>query len=378
MDEMDFRYVADVEEAAVRSVLEGWKHTHPGCAALALLPEAEASALPALQSAGRAAGVSLVGGVFPKLVDGARFVGEGAWLFRMDGAPPHGLVEDLTGDADAAAQRIAAAITPALDARPPGDTLFLFFDATTPNIASILAALYLELGTSVRYLGANAGSETFQPIPCLFDGERVSRGLLWMLVARDRRTLLLHDYSVSSGSSVATSSAGNRIASIDFRPAFEFYRDTIRAEHGIELDRSNFYRHAVEYPLGIQLANGQVVVRMPIGLEEDGTILCLGEVPEHAMLAVLRAPAPGSEETARMLATGLAERGLPRAMLLFYCAGRRLRLGAESERDLAALVAAAGATVGGAVSLGEIGSVDDGAYPIFHNGALVCAGWAAR
>jgi len=199
-----------------------------------------------------------------------------------------------------------------------------------------------------------------------------------MLVARDRRTLLLHDYSVSSGSSVATSSAGNRIASIDFRPAFEFYRDRIRADHGIELDRSNFYRHAVEYPLGIQLANGHVVVRMPIGLEEDGTILCLGEVPEHAMLAVLRAPAPGSDATARMLATRLAERGLPRAMLLFYCAGRRLRLGAESERDLAALVAAAGATVGGAVSLGEIGSVDDGAYPIFHNGALVCAGWAAR
>ena len=80
MDEMDFRYVADVEEAAVRSVLEGWKHTHPACAALALLPEAEASALPALQSAGRAAGVSLVGGVFPKPASWGRAPGSSGWM----------------------------------------------------------------------------------------------------------------------------------------------------------------------------------------------------------------------------------------------------------------------------------------------------------
>lgn len=59
---------------------------------------------------------------------------------------------------------------------------------------------------------------------------------------------------------------------------------------------------------------------------------------------------------------------------MFYCAGRRLRLGAESEQDLENLVAVAGATAGGAITLGEIGSVD-GMYPVFHNGAFVCVGW---
>ena len=62
--------------------------------------------------------------------------------------------------------------------------------------------------------------------------------------------------------------------------------------------------------------------------------------------------------------------------LLFYCAGRRMRLGAASDADLRALLETAGAleAAGGAVSLGEIGSLEGSAYPGFHNGALVCLG----
>jgi coenzyme F420-reducing hydrogenase gamma subunit len=68
------------------------------------------------------------------------------------------------------AERIAAAIVPHLTEQRT--TLFMLFDAMIPNIASILDGLYLSLADRVRYVGVNAGSETFQPMPCLFDQDR--------------------------------------------------------------------------------------------------------------------------------------------------------------------------------------------------------------
>ena len=66
-------------------------------------------------------------------------------------------------------------------------SLFLIFDAMVPNIASVVDGIYLALANRVEYAGVNAGSETFQPMPCLFDGERVvGNGLLGLCQCRRR------------------------------------------------------------------------------------------------------------------------------------------------------------------------------------------------
>ena len=374
-DTPSFRYLSSFEPREVREALGAWSALPPGGAVLALVPEARAAGVAPLQEACRELGLSLGGGVFPRLIRDGRFVDEGAWLLHLAVAPPMGLLDELGDDPTEAARRLAEAIAPALSERQPADTLFLLFDATTPNLASRLDALYLELGAAVRYSGVSAGSETFQPTPCLFDDARLlGGGALWALLPSSRKTVLLHDYAAPLGSSLATSAAGNRVTSIDFRPAFDFYRARMLAQYGVELTPESFYRYAVEYPFGIALANGQLLVRMPVALEPDGSIRCAGEVPENAVLVVVHAPDPRSGETARALAARLAEAHIARDVVLFYCAGRRLRLGAASDDDLRGLLEAAGGRVVGALSLGEVGSIQDGAYPLFHNGAFVCVG----
>jgi hypothetical protein len=167
------------------------------------------------------------------------------------------------------------------------------------------------------------------------------------------------------------------VATIDWRPAFQFYREKVKAQFGVELTRENFYRFAVQYPLGILQANGQVIVRMPTSLEEDGSIRCLGEVPPHSLLAVVQAPPPGSQATAAQLTEALAARDFPAEALFFYCAGRRLRLGETSPDDLRALVTATRRTLGGATCLGEVGITAgvERAFPNFHNGSFVATAW---
>jgi hypothetical protein len=377
--DLGWRHLDVVTPAVLEPVLEAWRTSHPRCAVLALLPEAAAADVATLQEACRAAGVPLVGGLFPRLIHQGGFVNRGAWLLRFDEAPPHGLVDGLDDGAAVASGRLAAVIEPSLGKHERPGTLFLLCDATTPDLGGVLDGLAGQLGPAVRHLGVLAGSESFRPMPCLFDERRlVGAAALWLLLPARQRALLVHDYAAPEGVGVATSASGNRVITVDDRPAFEFYRDTLLEQHGVALTRENFYRHAVEFPLAIELQSGELLVRMPVALEDDGSIRCGGPIPERAVLVVCQAPQPRFGEAGRALAARLGEAGVASPMLLFYCAGRRLRLGSESETDLRAILGITGATAAGAITLGEIGSADSGSYPLLHNGALVCTGWEPR
>lgn len=373
-----------LDEASLEGTLREWRDAHPKLGLLALLPEAEQDKLPLLQSVCRQLGVPVVGGIFPELVTTEGFAKSGAWLLRFDDVVPAFLVPDLATDPDDAARRISQQVEKIL-AELPADagkrpTLYLIVDALLQNVATLLDAMYLHLADRVGYAGVAAGSETFQPMPCVFDSDHViAGGALALVIPSDVRTILEHGFPSPEKVMTATSTAGNRIINIDWQPAFDVYQRIVRTECGIDLTRENFYQWAVHFPFGILRANGEVVVRIPVALTDDGCVFCIGEVPENAMLVVLRAPTAESggciERLSRSLegANGsLADDGL----LVFYCAGRRLHLGEGAVTELKSLARQTGARrLAGALSLGELGSTSVGGYPLFHNATLVCTPW---
>lgn len=375
-----------LDDEPLAAVLRSWRVEHPRMAILALLPEGERGGIERLQAVCRREAVTLAGAVFPALVARGGFARGGAWLLRLDEAPPAALLADLPCDerdlpaiADALVDRLAPGLS------GPGDlTLLIIPDATFPRVGSLLDELYLRLGNRVHYMGASAGSESFQPIPCLFDATRaVQGGVLAMLLPGDRRAVLDHGYPTPSRLITATTTVGNRIVQIDWRPAFEVYRSMSRLLHGVDVTPENFYRFAVHFPFGILLANNSMLIRIPVALGGDGSLHCAGEVPANSVLALLAAPVHGPAETVERLARGLAEAGGPvggKELLLFYCAGRRLTFGdAEAVRESEALRrrTAAGA-MAGALSLGEIGGSAESSYPLFHNATLLASVWEAR
>ena len=376
------QHLAFEAEPLARS-LRAWHATEPGCGVLALVPEAQRGRLPLLQQACREHALPLAGAIFPALVSGAAFTDSGLWLLRLPRGAGHWLLPDLAADAEAAAAQIAQAVEPALAAPALAGgkpTLYLVFDGLIGNIASVLDALYLRLADRVDYAGVNAGSETFQPMPCVFDGERVvGHGVLVLLLPEAERTWVEHGYPVPERVMTATATVGNCIQSIDWRPAFDVYQAIIGEEYGIALTRENFYQYAVHFPVGILRASDDVVVRIPVALSEDGGLVCIGEVPENAVLTLLRAPGVDTGLCIGRLAAGLGggRQALQGGVLLtFYCAGRRLHLGDDALTELQALQAQTGAAVmGGALSLGEIGNTQAWGYPMFHNATLVCTPW---
>ncbi|MBS0348750.1 MAG: FIST C-terminal domain-containing protein [Proteobacteria bacterium] len=364
----------DARPAAVAEVIARWRHDHPGLGVLLLLPEAEKAHIPAIQAVFREAAVPLLGAVFPALIVNDEFVPHGAWLIGLDPMPPAFLVDGIDGDVQAASARIVSAVRQVRRDEVRDDTLFLIFDATVPTIGSILLGLYGELQDGVEYAGVNAGSETFQRMPCLFDHQRlVDNGVAGLLMPA-LKTVVKHEYPVARSLMQATSTQGNKIKLIDQRPAMEVYRELIQAEYGVALTHDNFYDYAVHYPFGLVMA-ANVVVRIPVGFEEDGSIICVGEIPPYSILSVLKAPGLETSRcvTAITNALGCDVDSSRDALVTFYCAGRRLHLQDDSLKELRQLRRRSGASrLVGALSLGEISSFEDIGIPDFHNAALVC------
>ena len=362
--------------AALGPALSAWRDQHPQGGVLALLPEAEAAGLPLLQALCAARDLPLVGAIFPALLGPSGFSSQGVCLLRFAVMPAYALLDGFGPDASAAAGRIAAFVNGAVDpAESP--TLFLLGDAMVPNVTSILDALYLELADGVHYAGVNAGSETFAPMPCLFDGQRLTQGgALCLILGQHRPPSLEHGFDTPARSLTATSTEGNRILRIDWRPAFEVYQELVAQDHGIALTAENFYTYGVHYPFGILRAAGDLTVRIPVALAEDGALICVGEVPPNSVLVLLKADEVDTSRCVPDLARALTAARPVENLLAFYCAGRRMHMGASADREVAQLFAAVGPkTMAGALSLGEIGSRQAWGYPLFHNAALVALDW---
>ena len=383
MNSQGMHYFPAMNDASIEALLDSWRTACPLMGVLALLPEAERGGVERLQAICARRKVALVGAVFPALIESGEFRTQGLWLLRFDAMPYVALHENLPHDAVGAAQ-VAEQIGSQIRSQIKDDTqvtLFLLFDALVPNISTLLDELYLQLANRVHYVGANAGSETFQPMPCLFDNARtIQNGVLLMLLQPHLGAMLAHGYGAPPNMISATSTEGNRIRQIDWRPAFEVYQELVRAQSGVEVTRENFYRHAVHFPFGIVRANHEVLVRIPVALEEDGSLFCVGEVPANAVLTLLEAPKIDSPHTLQALVQGLTRLNGELAgseLLLFYCAGRRMHLGLDAATgELLQFNQLTRATpVAGALSLGEIGSSLQWGYPLFHNATLVATRW---
>jgi len=365
------RYLNDWRELA--PTLADWRADHPGLGVLALLPAAEGERIDAVQAICREQGIPLCGAVFPALIAERRFVDRGILLLRFDRCPSWVLVDTTAPGAVHPVQALAATASHGLTAFAPGKpTFFLIFDCLLPNVGSMLHALYLALGKRVHYAGINAGNDNFQPISCLFDGERrLKNGVFGMLTAS--HPVVRHAYPLPENPLRAVSVAGNRIDNIEGRPPFEVYRDIVLRDRGVELTRENFYEHAVHYPFG-EISALDVLVRMPMCIENDGSLKCIGEVPANSLLKLLRAPSLTESHCIEQLAEGLRPHAGPHDTLLaFYCAGRRQHLGSDAECELSMLEQACEVDrVVGAVSMGEIDTARQIGIPQLHHAALVC------
>lgn len=369
---MDYRqfepyFLDSVDQGFLRDLFR--KEHYRG--ALLLLSETDRHNIEAIQKIAKDEHCQIFGAVFPELIFEGEFKKKGILILAFDRVPAHLLFsgESIEKDPEVMLSKIEELIPE--DSEKKTRSLFTIFDALNPEIGSILNEIYFRLGDSVTYSGSNCGSETFQKIPSLFDTDHsVTGGVLVLLLDQVSSTMMENGFERPDTLVTATSSDGNRISSIEWKPAFEVYSTFVREQYGNEITKDNFYNYGVHFPFGIIRGDEPPIIRIPVEMGEDQSLFCVGEIPPNSVLTLLKAPPLEPMHAVDRLTKRLQT--IPGNLLVFYCAGRRLHFGEGASEELLRLKEGAGERIlFGALSLGELGNDNGTGYPLFQNATIL-------
>jgi len=186
-----------------------------------------------------------------------------------------------------------------------------------------------------------------------------------------------HGWIDFDGPFIATNTSGTVVRELNWRPAFEVYARAIEADCGETISEDDFFSLAKRYQFGICTEANEYIVRDPIKAR-GADIICVGEIPEHSVLSILRGDHDNLIAAAACAARDCAipPDATARGTMVVDCISRMLYLEEIFEEELATIwstVAATNETAEpfGVLSLGEIAGEGDVFLEFFNKTVVV-------
>ncbi len=255
--------------------------------------------------------------------------------------------------------------------------LLLLTDGLAGNQQDVVRGAYSVLGAGVPLVGGCAGDDLKMRQTAQLYGDRVLYDSIVAVGLASTSPFgigVRHGWRRTGKSMHVTSSANNRVYSLDDEPALDVYLDRLGALAEARTDPTAFTQFALTHPLGIRRHSGEEVRFVGEADFADRSLGCIAEVPQGGLAwfmegdenSVLEATDAACQEALDQLG-GRA----PVGMLAFDCVARRGVLGDEGIRREISRVAehAAGAPVAGFYTYGEIARTEG--ISGFHNQTLV-------
>ncbi|MEZ4416913.1 MAG: FIST C-terminal domain-containing protein [Gemmatimonadota bacterium] len=252
-------------------------------------------------------------------------------------------------------------------------------DGLSSTIDHLVGEVYDQVGPDRAVLGGGAGSLSFQQRPCLFTNSGLVQDALQVVgFRRPFQTSVRHGWEKLAGPFLVTESDGNVIHSLNYRPAFELYSEVVQPYSTARFEDTDFFEIAKTFPFGLEKLDEALLVRDPI-IAEDGKLVCVGHVPENAMIYVLRGDPAALKRAAGEAARAACPSGdCSRDVLVFDCISRKLFLDGGFAEELGAIREpfSGEANLVGALSLGEIANSEGGSVQ-FHNKTCVVGAYSS-
>jgi len=168
-----------------------------------------------------------------------------------------------------------------------------------------------------------------------------------------------HGWRKTGEPMVATKSAGGWVDELDGEPALDVFAARAGIDRSMAEDEQAFIQLALKKPLGLSRRSGEDIRVIHGGDVESGSLQCLADVPQGALLWMMESDRDGLLRTVDdAYAEAVAPLdGVPLCgLLVFDCGARYLFLGADGVADeLDSLVNEAGSTpFAGFYTMGEI------------------------
>ena len=243
-------------------------------------------------------------------------------------------------------------------------------DFKTPG-ELIINGLLDKGGVDVTVIGGMAGERIGFTGTIFTNQQRSTSGLLSLILDADK--IDVKGIAVSGWKPVGTvkkitKSAGSWIYTIDNEPAMDVLKKFLGKEIANTEKTEGIVPISDSYPLQIQLASGNAVMRPTLLWNtEDQSVMVGGPVTEGSLFRFSLPPDLDVIDTVIESTKKIKENALPDAdaMIVFSCVGRKVSLGPMLASELEGLAAAWNKPMIGYFSLGEFGKVDD-SRPEFH------------
>ena len=265
----------------------------------------------------------------------------------------------------------------ALESRPHR-VLMLLSDALGGDQQEVIRGAYGVAGASIPLVGGCAGDDFKMQATYQFYGNRVLQdSVVGAGLASDSPLGIgvHHGWKRLGEPVLVTRSGGNRVYTLDDRPALDVYLERHDAPEEARTDAAAFNAFAITRPLGLSRRSAEEGVRLVAGADfEERSLSMIAEVPQDGLAWFMG----GDEEsvlgaTDRACAAALGAIGdrRPLGLLTFDCAARRGVLGDEGiVREIERVTRQAdGAPVAGFYSYGEIARTSG--VSGFHNQTIV-------
>jgi hypothetical protein len=353
-----------LEENSIQSILS---HCSQKAVNLFLIAEKTPIDIIALIQEANKQNIKIAGGLFPMILNNESYLDKGIILKQFHSAKEALLIKDIN-------PYDSAFLLPALTENI--NSCVILVDGLMKNISAFLDRLYEEYWNKINYIGAGCGSMSLMQQPCVFTNEGLyeNAGII-LLIENEIQLGVKHGWEKFIGPFIANKVEGNKIIELNWRPAFDIYREEIKKHSGQEITKETFFEISKAYPFGIFKEGKEDIVRDPLSVDENGAITCIGEVGSNVSLNILN----GNKESliagahdAAQLATKDIE---PIDVFVVDCITRVLYLEDEFTRELGEIKKMLDSKqnpllLEGVLSLGEI-STDKGGFLELYNKTIV-------
>lgn len=314
----------------------------------------------------------IIGGIFPELI----FEGErkkiGVLLIPL-AVDLNTQVFDLSDNTDKFQKQLEEVQK---DSMSQMSSLFVFADSLGQRKNEFIEALFNFFGVNTTYIGGGAGSLSFERFPCIITNEGLHTNSAVIGWGKQKMTLgVAHGWHSVSGVLKVTEAEKDMVKTINWRPAFEVYKEVVETHSSIVLTQDNFPEIAQSYPLGIEKLDAEMVVRDPFKLCPDG-LHFVDSIQEGEYVKILHGDIEsligGASKAKEVALSKLDENMNQDSLFCVDCISRVLFMKEFYEKELE--IVSKNKNVSGVLSIGEIANEGDSFLEVY-NKTIVLGVW---
>ncbi|MGH1479514.1 MAG: FIST signal transduction protein [Geminicoccales bacterium] len=283
--------------------------------------------------------VPIFGGVFPAIIVGDALFDAGTIVVGLDVSPDVMLFKGLSQDRE----KITELLSEDEFFHKGYGSITALIDSRRANAEFFVDSLYDLLGDNVQTAGGGVGSLTERFVPCLFTNSGLVTDAALLLGFQDKAIQDSdHGWKKLDGPFLISSADGTKLHSLNYQPALTVYREAVERCTNWRFSEQEFRTISSLFPLGIEQPFGPHLVRDPL-MTEDDSLVCVGEVPEGAIVQILTGDKEGLVAAARQVSSAVVNERKsqrspdPALAMIWDCASRRKFLKQNFSEELRAI-----------------------------------------